>query len=200
MLASGRGSNFEALCRGDTGSGSISLLLSDNPEAQALRRASALGVEAIHVSPGGYRTKFDLAAEEEWAGILREKEIDLVCLAGLMRILKGPLLTAYEGRIMNIHPSLLPSFPGLSAQKQALDYGVKVSGCTVHYVDPGVDTGPVILQRTVPVLDGDDVESLSNRILQQEHQAYPLAVRLHCQGRLRIAGRRVMISGTDGEK
>jgi phosphoribosylglycinamide formyltransferase-1 len=191
VLASGRGSNFEALCRGDTGCGRVSLLLSDNPEAPVLQRASDLGVEAMYVPPGKYRTRFELSAEEEWVGILRDRGIGLVCLAGLMRILKGPLLSEYSGRIMNIHPSLLPSFPGLNAQAQALDYGVKVSGCTVHYVDAGVDTGPIIIQRTVPVLDTDDVGTLSKRILEQEHQAYPLAVRLHCEGLLSVQARRV---------
>ncbi len=192
VLASGRGSNFEALCRGDTGRGRVVLLLTDNPDAPVLKRAVELGVEAMHVSPGKYRTRFSESAEENWTGIMRDRGIQLVCLAGLMRIIKGPMISEFSGRIMNIHPSLLPSFPGLDAQEQALAYGVMISGCTVHYVDAGVDTGPIILQRSVPVLDDDDVRSLSGRILEQEHVAYSQAVKLHCDGRLSISGRRVL--------
>lgn len=193
VLASGRGSNFEALCRGDTGRGRVTLLLTDNPDAPVLERAERLGVEALYISPGRYRTRFGTEAEEEWASTMRSRNIGLVCLAGLMRIIKGPILREFRGCVMNIHPSLLPAFPGLNAQDQALEYGVKVSGCTVHYVDEGIDTGPVILQKVVPVMDYDDAETLSARILEQEHLAYPEAVRLHCAGRIRINGRRVGI-------
>ena len=118
----------------------------------------------------------------EWTRLLMDRGIELVCLAGLMRIIKGSMLEEYQGRIMNIHPSLLPSFPGLNAQKQALDYGVRITGCTVHYVNAGVDTGPIILQKAVHVKDDDTVETLSERILQQEHIAYSEAVRLYCSG------------------
>jgi len=191
VLASGRGSNFEALCRGDTGNGNISLLLSDNEDAEVLTKAPGLGVEAVYLSPGKYRTKFGEIQEKEWVNFMLERNIELVCLAGLMRIIKGPMLEEYKGRIMNIHPSLLPSFPGLNAQKQALDYGVKISGCTVHYVTAGVDTGPIVLQKTVQVEDDDTVETLSGRILKQEHIAYPEAVKLHCGGVLAVDGRRI---------
>jgi phosphoribosylglycinamide formyltransferase-1 len=192
VLASGRGSNFEALCSGETGNGRILLLISDNEKAEALRKAHALGVEALYMSPGKYRTKFEEAEEMEWVRIMRSRGIELVCLAGLMRIIKGPMLEEYDGRILNIHPSLLPSFPGLNAQKQALDYGIKITGCTVHYVNAGVDTGPIILQKAVHVTDDDTVETLSGRILQQEHLAYSEAVKLHCGGVLAVDGRRIL--------
>ncbi|MCD4847575.1 MAG: phosphoribosylglycinamide formyltransferase [Candidatus Aegiribacteria sp.] len=192
VLASGRGSNFEALCRGDTGHGRVTLLISDNSEAPALNRASDLDVEALYMYPGNYRTRFGLDEEKQWADLMLDRGIGLVCLAGLMRILKGPVLETFAGRIMNIHPSLLPSFPGLNSQRQALDYGVRVSGCTVHYVDSGTDTGPVILQRTVPVLDDDTEDSLAARILKQEHIAYSEAVKLHCSGVLSHDGRRIL--------
>lgn len=186
VLASGRGSNFEALCRGDTGNGKISLLITDNKNADVLSRASELGVEAHYISPGRYRTKFGEAEDLEWTRFMMDRGIELVCLAGLMRIIKGSMLEEFRGRIMNIHPSLLPSFPGLHAQKQALDHGVRITGCTVHCVDAGVDTGPIILQKAVYVKDDDTVETLSGRILQQEHTAYPEAVRLYCSGVLQF--------------
>jgi phosphoribosylglycinamide formyltransferase 1 len=192
VLASGRGSNFEALCLGDTRPGVVTLLVADRPGTAAVARAGKLGVETVEVDPGPWRTKFSLEAEQRLTDTLIGKGIGLVCLAGLMRILKGPLLEAFQGCVMNIHPSLLPSFPGLHAQRQALEYGVMVSGCTVHYVDSGTDTGPVILQRMVEILPGDDVESLSERILSLEHEAYPEAVRLHCSGLLHLDGRRVL--------
>ena len=193
VLASGRGSNFEALCTGDTGSGRITLLLSDVPDAPVLDLAHSCGVEALYLSPGDFRTRFSLDAEEVWVDTLMDRGIDLVCLAGLMRILKGPLLEAFSGRIMNIHPSLLPAFPGLRAQEQAIDYGARVSGCTVHYVDAGTDTGPIVLQRAVDVLPGDTPDTLAGRILREEHRLYPEAVSLHCAGRLSISGRSVDI-------
>lgn len=191
VLSSGRGSNFEALCKGDTGQGRVALLISDKGEASVLKKASGLDVEALYMYAGKYRTRFGLDAEKQWTDLMIDRGIGLVCLAGLMRILKGPLLEAFQGRIMNIHPSLLPSFPGLHAQKQALDYGVKISGCTVHYVDSGTDTGSVILQKSVPVMENDTEESLADRILIQEHQAYSEAVRMHCAGVLTIDGRLV---------
>ncbi|NOQ22525.1 MAG: phosphoribosylglycinamide formyltransferase [Candidatus Aegiribacteria sp.] len=192
VLASGRGSNFEALCNGDTGNGRISLLITDNDEADVLRKASALGVEALYMSPGRFRTKFGETEESEWTRLLMDRGIELVCLAGLMRIIKGSMLEEFRGRIMNIHPSLLPSFPGLHAQKQALDYGVRITGCTVHYVDADVDTGPIILQKAVYVKDDDTVETLSGRILQQEHIAYSEAVRLYCSGVFTDSGRYIL--------
>jgi len=196
VLASGRGSNFDALCRGDTGNGRVSLLISDNEEAEVLRKASAAGVEALYISPGKYRTRFGEPEEAEWVSAMKERSIELVCLAGLMRILKGPILREYSGRILNIHPSLLPSFPGLRAQKQALDYGVRITGCTVHYVDSGIDTGSIILQKAVHVDDDDTVETLSDRILKQEHLAYSEAVKLLCGGVPAADGRRIFTGRT----
>lgn len=179
VLASGRGSNFAALVRGDTSPGFVRVLLTDDPEAPALALARELGVEGKYLYPGPRRTCFDPTREREWAQFLIERGVELVCLAGLMRVLKGPLLDAFPGRILNIHPSLLPSFPGLDAQGQAVRHGVKVSGCTVHYVDKGVDTGPILLQTPVRVKPSDDREALSERILRAEHLLYPKAVKLH---------------------
>lgn len=193
VMASGRGSNFEALCRGDTGLGEVVLLISDRKDARVLERASDLKVRSMVIDPGSYRTRMGIPEEEECARMMTEEGIDLVCLAGFMRMLKGPILEAFERRIMNIHPALLPAFPGLEAQRQALEYGVKYSGCTVHYVDAGMDTGPIILQSAVEVLDDDTVTSLSARILEREHVTYPRAVKLHCAGKLRVEGRKVRI-------
>lgn len=181
VLASGRGSNFAALVRGDTAPGFVRVLLTDNPEAPVLRLARDLGVEGHYLYPGPRRTCFDTACEKEWAQFLLARGVELVCLAGLMRVLKGPLLDAFPGRILNIHPSLLPSFPGLDAQGQAVRHGVKVSGCTVHYVDRGVDTGTILLQTPVRVRPSDDGGSLAKRILRAEHALYPKAVKLHLQ-------------------
>ena len=191
VLASGRGSNFEALCNGDTGDGRVSLLITDNEKADVLRKAYELGVEGIYLSPGRFRTKFGEAEEMEWTRFMKDRGIDLVCLAGLMRIIKGPMLEEYRGRIMNIHPALLPSFPGLHAQKQALDHGVRITGCTVHYGDAGIDTGSIILQKAVHVEDDDTVETLSSRILDEEHIAYSEAVKLHCSGTLAVSARHI---------
>lgn len=183
VLASGTGSNFKALVQGDTGKGRVDLLLTDTRECGALKLAGELGVEARFMYPGRYRTRFGIEEERHWADFLLESGIELVCLAGLMRIIKGPLLDAYQGRIMNIHPSLLPSFPGLDAQGQAFRYGVKIAGCTVHYVDSGTDTGPIIFQEAVPVLESDDRDSLAARILAKEHIVFSRAVKAHCDGR-----------------
>jgi phosphoribosylglycinamide formyltransferase-1 len=194
VLASGRGSNFQALCRNDTGGGRVALVISDRPDAPVLGLARELGVESAYIYPGRYRTRFGLEEEGNWVSLMRSRGIGLVCLAGLIRILKGPVLEEYSGNVMNIHPSLLPAFPGLHAQRQALEYGVKVAGCTVHYVDKGIDTGPIILQRTVNVLDDDDEDTLSARILTQEHVAYSRAVSMHCGGGISLRGRRVVES------
>ena len=196
VLASGRGSNFEALAlaaEGENFSAGIHLLVVDNPEAEALRIAGERGIEAAVVDCGPRKGSMSPESSEKIFELCRAQEIDLVCLAGFMRVVKGRLLDEYAGRMMNIHPALLPSFPGLNGQRQALEYGVRYSGCTVHFVDSGVDTGPVIVQRVVPVLDSDDEERLSARILVEEHAAYPEAVRLYATGRLRVDGRRVKI-------
>ena len=194
VLASGRGSNLQALldasARPDYPAQRV-LVISDRERAAALDRARAAGVEALFVNPKdfGDRESFDLALVRE----LTARRVGLVCHAGFMRILSPAYCRAFAGRAMNIHPSLLPSFPGLHAQRQALDHGTKVAGATVHFVDEGMDTGPIILQASVPVQPDDTEESLSARILVEEHRLYPEAVRLFAEGRLEVVGRRVII-------
>jgi phosphoribosylglycinamide formyltransferase-1 len=195
VLASGRGSNLQALldasARPDYPA-QVVLVISDRERAAALDRARAGGVEALFVNPKdfGDRESFDLALVRE----LTARRVGLVCNAGYMRILSPAYCRAFAGRAMNIHPSLLPAFPGLHAQRQALEHGAKVAGVTVHFVDDGpVDTGPIILQASVPVLPNDTEESLAARILVEEHRLYPEAVRLFAEGRLEVVGRRVII-------
>jgi phosphoribosylglycinamide formyltransferase 1 len=196
VLASGRGSNFAALAKA-AASGRIgaqlACLITDNPACGALVVASQYGIPAQIVDPGPRRARLAEAAETTLVAGLRAQNVDLVCLAGFMRIVGPALLTAYPGAILNIHPSLLPSFPGLDAQAQALAAGVKVSGCTVHFVDAGIDTGPIVLQAAVPVLDDDTATTLAARILAEEHRLYAEAVHLWAEGRLVIDGRRVRI-------
>ena len=198
VIASGRGSNFEALakaCRSTGFPASIELLVTDNPGAGALAVASAMGIASAVVDCGPKRGSMSPESSVEMARLCGERGVELVCLAGFMRIVKGEIMSRYRGRILNIHPALLPSFKGLDAQRQALEYGVRYSGCTVHFVDEGVDTGPIIIQRVVPVHESDTVETLSARILAEEHAAYPEAVRLCAGGKLRIEGRRVFTVG-----
>lgn len=194
ILISGRGTNMERLiqaCQAGAVPARVVRVISDNPEARGLQRAQAYGVPTVVVPARAFpdRAAFEAALLEA----VREAAPDLICLAGFMRILSPAFVQAYRYRIMNIHPALLPSFPGLHAQRQALEYGVKVSGCTVHFVDEGVDTGPIIIQKAVPVLEDDTEETLAARILEKEHEAYPEAVRLFFEGRLRVEGRRVRI-------
>ncbi|MDD3641914.1 MAG: phosphoribosylglycinamide formyltransferase [Candidatus Krumholzibacteria bacterium] len=196
VLASGRGSNFEALARACAGRGfpaRIVLLVTDNPEAGALKIARAHRIDAVVVDCGHRPGSMSRGSSDEILRMCRDRGVDLICLAGFMRIVGGCLLEEFAGRMMNIHPALLPSFRGLHAQLQAIEYGVKVSGCTVHLVDPGVDTGPIVIQRAVPVLQDDTEDSLSERILAEEHAAYPEAVRLFAEGRIRLEGRKVLI-------
>jgi phosphoribosylglycinamide formyltransferase-1 len=196
VLASGRGSNLNAmLTRSLDGSidVDVAVVLSDVEDAPALARARDAGAPALFVPPGRFRTRLTPEAEEAYLAALEEHDVEVVALAGFMRILHESFLERFSGRIVNIHPSLLPAFPGLNAQRQALEYGVRWSGCTVHFVDAGVDTGPIILQKIVPVLNDDTAESLSARILEQEHVAYPEALQLLAEDRLRIVGRRVII-------
>lgn len=196
VLASGRGSNFESLLgasRDGTLGAQVVCLVCDNPQAGALAIASGADVPAMVVDPGSRRARLAPEVEERIVGALRKHGVQLVCLAGFMRIVGPTLLAAFPGAILNIHPSLLPSFPGLDAQAQALAHGVKVSGCTVHFVDAGVDSGPIVLQEAVEVLDGDTPQTLAARILEREHRIYPRAVRLWATGRLEIRGRRVHI-------
>ncbi|PZA08853.1 phosphoribosylglycinamide formyltransferase [Meiothermus sp. PNK-Is4] len=176
VFASGRGSNLEALLEAfppENPLGHIVLVVSDKAEAKALEKAVRAGVEAVHIPwPKGGREQFERAALH----LLAERRVDLVLLAGFMRLLSPAFVEPWMGRILNIHPSLLPNFPGLRAQKQALEAGVQESGCTVHFVDTGMDTGPIVLQRRVPVFPDDTEETLSARILAEEHRAYPEAV------------------------
>ena len=194
VLASGRGSNFEAIATAVEAGRlpvTVAVLISDRPEAKALGIARDHGVEALLVDAKQFPSRE--AHDKAVIAALEERRIGLVCLAGYMRILSGGFVKQFEGRLLNIHPALLPAFPGLHAQRQALEHGVKVSGATVHFVDEGTDTGPIVLQATVPVLPGDTEQSLSDRILEEEHRIYPEAIRLFAEGRLSIEGRRVHI-------
>jgi phosphoribosylglycinamide formyltransferase 1 len=194
VLASGRGSNLQALLDASAAPdypARVVVVISDRETAPALDRARAAGVEALWVNPKDFvdRESFDRALVSE----LQARGVGLVCHAGFMRILSPAYVRAFAGRALNIHPSLLPAFPGLHAQRQALEHGAKLAGATVHFVDEGVDTGPIVVQAAVPVEPGDTEATLSARILAEEHRLYPLAVRLFAQGRLEIVGRRVMI-------
>jgi len=197
VLASGRGSNFQAIIDAvEAGyvKAVMKVLITDNPGAFAVERAKKHGIEHVVMSPKKYASKD--AYFEGIAGELKGRGVGLVVLAGFMRIVRRPLIDAFRNRIMNIHPALLPSFPGLHGQKQAHDYGVKISGCTVHFVDEGMDTGPIIIQAAVPVRDDDTAESLSERILKFEHRIYPEAIKLFSEGRVKVVGRKVVIPGS----
>ncbi|MDA8105690.1 MAG: phosphoribosylglycinamide formyltransferase [Nitrospiraceae bacterium] len=201
VLASGRGSNFQSIIDAvERGYLQVSLrvLVTDNPAAFAIDRAKNHGIEHLVMRPKEFASREEYF--ERIAAELKRRGVDLVVLAGFMRIVGKPLIDAFRHRIMNIHPALLPSFPGLHGQRQALDYGVKISGCTVHFVDEGMDTGPVIIQAAVPVRDDDTEDSLSARILGFEHKIYPEAIRLFSEGRLNVAGRRVLVKGADIEE
>ncbi|NYT17696.1 MAG: phosphoribosylglycinamide formyltransferase [Methanomicrobiales archaeon] len=194
VLASGRGSNFQAVIDA-IAIGEIPAvccgLVTDNPSAYAITRAEEAGIPVFIVDFTACPSKE--AYEQALLAVLRSLGADLYILAGYMRIVGTGIVHELKGRMINIHPALLPSFPGLHAQRQALDYGVKVSGCTVHFVDEGMDTGPIIVQTCVPVMEGDDEESLAGRILEKEHRCLPAAIRLFCEGRLEIRDRRVFI-------
>lgn len=195
VLGSGKGSNFVALADAITAGklpAEIVIVLSDAESAGILARARERNLPAQFIPPGKFRTKLDDEAEQAFVVALQNARIDLIALAGFMRVLKGNFLRAFEGRIVNVHPSLLPSFPGLEAWKQALDHGVKVTGCTVHFVDAGVDSGAIIGQQTVPVLDDDTPETLHQRIHAAEHELYPRCVAAIARGEISVQGRRVM--------
>lgn len=197
VLGSGSGSNMQSVLdaiRDGTLNAEIRLVLSDVADAKILDRARAHAVPCGWLDCAPFKTKLDGEAEQRCIGLLKERGVDTVVLAGFMRIVKPGLLKAFPQRVLNIHPALLPAFPGVHAWRQALDYGAKVAGCTVHFVDEGTDTGPIIVQRAVPVLPGDTPESLHARIQVQEHLAYPEALRLLAEGRLRLDGRCVEIS------
>ncbi|MFQ3574104.1 MAG: phosphoribosylglycinamide formyltransferase [Thermodesulfovibrionales bacterium] len=194
VLASGRGSNFQAIID-EIESGrldaKIKILITDNPNAYAIQRAEKHNIKWIHVNPKDFSSKDTFY--ERLADILITAEVELVILAGFMRIIGKPLLDAYPMKVMNIHPALLPSFPGLHGQKKAIQYGVRISGCTVHFVDEGIDTGPIIIQAALCVNPEDNEQTLSDKILKLEHKIYPEAIRLYQQGRLRLEGRVVKI-------
>lgn len=198
VLASGRGSNFRALaerCREPAFPAEVVCLVTDDASAEAIVVAQDFGIPWHRVDAGERRGRLAPGVEGEIVRVCDAARTDLVVLAGFMRVLDGELLARFAGRILNVHPSLLPSFKGLGAQRQALDYGVKVAGCTVHFVDASVDGGPIVLQAAVHVAEGDSVESLRARVLEAEHRIVPRAVELFANGRLRIEGRRVL--GTD---
>jgi phosphoribosylglycinamide formyltransferase-1 len=195
ILLSGRGSNFLAIAdsidAGRIPNAEIAVVISNKEDAPGIAAAKKRGLDArVIPSKGKTREQHDA----EMVKVLREKSVDLVCLAGYMRLVSPEFVHAYPHKILNIHPSLLPAFPGLDAEKQALEYGVKVSGCTVHFVDEALDHGPIIIQKTVPVLPGDDVDSLSERVLKEQHTAYSEAIALVLDGKIGVSGRRVTSS------
>jgi len=194
VLISGRGSNFEALAASvDAGripNAEIAIVLSNREDAPGLERARARGIPALGIASKGLERE---AFDRQILAVLREKNVDLVCLAGYLRLLSPYFVRAFPDRILNIHPSLLPAFPGLEAQRQALEHGVKFTGATVHFVDEQLDAGRIIVQAVVPIADGDTVATLSERILREEHRIYTEAVNIVLEGRYRIDGRRVLI-------
>ncbi len=199
VLVSGRGSNLQAVIdaiEGGTLSAEIAVVLSNKQDAGGLERARKHGAPHVWLDPKPFagrsdsREVYDRAVLE----VLRKHDVDLVLLAGYMKIVTAILVTAYENRMMNIHPSLLPSFPGLDAQKKAIEHGCKIAGCTVHFVTEGVDEGPIIVQAAVPILEGDTADVLAARILVEEHRVYPRAIQLYAEGRLRVEGRRVIVA------
>lgn len=194
VLASGRGSNFAAIMRAIEGgrlNARVTVLISDQPQAPALSLARGFGVPAEVISPRQFAGKSEF--EDALAQTCQEFQVEVVVLAGFMRLLGARFLSHYPQRVINIHPALLPAFPGLNAQKQAVDYGVRFSGCTVHLVDEGMDSGPIIMQAVVPVEPDDDEHTLADRILKEEHRLYPQALQLMAEDRLIIKNRRVYI-------
>jgi phosphoribosylglycinamide formyltransferase 1 len=195
ILVSGSGSNLQSIIhsieqgRLDV---EIKVVISNIPDAYALKRAQNHSLSTLVIQHEAYETRE--AFDEAIVRVLQAKGVELVVMAGFMRIITPVLLQAYPGKIMNIHPALLPSFPGMHAQRQAVDYGVKFSGCTVHFLDSGVDSGPIIIQAVVPVLDDDTEESLAERILKEEHRVYPQAIQFFASGRIQIKNRRVIVS------
>ncbi|MBI4654367.1 MAG: phosphoribosylglycinamide formyltransferase [Nitrospirae bacterium] len=200
VLASGRGSNFQAIIDSiESGylKARIVVLITDNPEAYALERAKRHGIPYLVIKPKEFSDKdsyYSHIAKE-----LKARNVGLVVLAGFMRVVGRAIIKEFPNKIMNIHPALLPSFPGFHGQKQAVDYDVKISGCTVHFVDEGVDTGPIIIQSAVPVYHDDTEESLSERILKQEHKIFPFAIKLFSEGRISVEGRKVIVNADRDE-
>jgi phosphoribosylglycinamide formyltransferase-1 len=195
ILISGRGSNLQSIVdatRSGALDATVAIVVSNRAEAPGLARAREAGIEALHVSPRAFAERD--AYDRELVRILRARQIGIVCLAGFMRLVGAPLLEAFERRILNVHPSLLPAFPGLDAQRQALEYGVRVSGATVHLVTSELDAGPIVVQAAVPVLENDTVDTLSARILVEEHRLYPEAIRLLLDTPWTLEGRRLRVS------
>ncbi len=200
VLASGRGSNLQAILDAiEAGrlDAQVAVVLCNKKDAQALERARCHGLPDVFLDPMPFAGQADgrEAYDRSVLDVLRKHDVELVALAGYMRIVTPVLISAYPYRIMNIHPSLLPSFPGLEVQRKALEWGVKISGCTVHFVTEGVDEGPMIIQAAVPVLEGDSADTLAARILAEEHRIYPRAIQLYAEGRLFVDGRRVRVEG-----
>jgi len=196
ILGSGKGTNAEAIIESvEAGECpvEVAIIISDVKDSGILDRGRKHNIPFSYISPGKYKTWLEPEIEAQYVKALKDAEVELVALAGFMRILKDPLLDAFPRRIINIHPALLPSFPGLASWRQAFEYGVKHSGCTVHFVDKGVDTGPIILQAVVPVLDDDTPESLHVRIQVEEHKIYPKAIRLIAEQKVEIHGRKVLV-------
>ena len=194
ILISGNGSNLQSIIDYiEKGSlkATIKIVISNNPDAYGLTRAKKHGIPVVILKNGDFINKEDF--DLELINILKNNSVDLVILAGFMRIITSTFLKAFPQKIMNIHPALLPSFPGIHGQKQALEYGVKLSGCTVHFVDEGVDTGPIIIQSAVQVFDDDTEETLAARILKEEHRIYPLAIQFFAEGKIEIKGRKISI-------
>ncbi len=195
VLLSGRGSNFEALAESVAtrriSNAEIAIVISNREGAPGIERARARGIETRVIPSKGLERE---AYDRQVVAALQQKQVDLVCLAGFMRLLSPYFIAAFSNRILNIHPSLLPAFPGLEAQRQALEYGVKFTGCSVHFVDENLDAGPIVVQAVVAIRDDDTVESLSERVLKEEHRIYSEAVRVVLEGRFRIEGRRVILN------
>lgn len=195
VLISGNGSNLQSIIdhiEKKLLSATIKVVISNNPHALGIQRAKKHGLKVVIINQHDFKSKE--AFDWELLKILQENQVDLVVLAGFMRIISSVLLAAFPQKIINIHPALLPSFPGLHGQKQAIDYGVKFTGCTVHFVNEGVDTGPIIIQGIVPVYDDDTEDTLSRRILKEEHRIYPQAIQLLAEGKLQLEGRKVRIN------
>ena len=196
VLASGSGTNLQSIIDQQQNgklSVDIVIVISNNPGAGALQRAQQAGIPTQCINHRDYSVREDF--DQALVAALQQAEVDLVVLAGFMRIITPIMLTAFPLRIINIHPALLPAFPGLKVQQQALDYGARFSGCTVHFIDPGVDTGPIIIQAVVPILPDDSAATLAERILEQEHHIYPQAIQWLAEGRVKVEGRKVIITG-----
>ena len=198
VLASGRGSNLKAILkavkRGEI-AGEVALMISDRADAPALEIARGDGVRALHIDPKGYNSRESY--DQVLINNLKEDEIDLVVLAGFMRLLSPLFVQAFPLQVLNIHPSLLPAFPGTDGMEQAFNYGVKITGCTVHFVDEGLDSGPVVLQEAVPIIQRESIKTLQQRIQAVEHRLYPIAIDLFCRDKLKVEGRRCYIIDTE---